>query len=44
MRKKIHHLKICAFAAPFKRRKLRPQIIIQRLLQKTGSDAFSNFF
>ena len=44
MRKKIHHLKICAFAAPFKRLKLRPQIVIQRLLQKTGSDAFSIFF
>jgi hypothetical protein len=43
MRKKFHQLKICAFAAPFKKHKIGPQTTIQHLLQENASDAFRIF-
>ncbi len=42
--KKLQHLKIYVFVVTFKKLEIMPQIIIRRLLQKTGSDAFNNFF
>ena len=42
--KKIYHLKIFTFAAPFKRPRIACLIITQRVLQKTGFDIFRNLF